>query len=160
MEQIEKAKEIFFSHNGQFYHIAHDGMYDEYKRYNIDEIVEKQWAEELISLRLNEYKETSDFRYLMPLAEYYNRYDMLNEILTVKLKGDYLNKLVVIELLTGLLCKNKDRIDHYNDKRKTVIQFYDVLKNENIPDEYIRKGYYKINERLEEINKQLCINYN
>ena len=51
-----KAKEIFLHCNGQHYHMAHDGFWEEYKSYNIDKSTEDKWTKELINLRLRNFK--------------------------------------------------------------------------------------------------------
>jgi hypothetical protein len=153
METI-KAKEIFFSYNGQHYFMDHDGVYDEYKKYNISEIVEKEWIEELVKLRLNEYKESSDYKYLTPLVDYYNRYDLIIEIVNVKLKGAFINKIIVLEDLTKILCNNKGKIKNYEKNRKIIIRYYNILKEENISKENLG---YNIDKRFEKIKEKLGI---
>ena len=147
-----RAKEIFFENNGQHYHIAHDGFYDEYKSYNISKCVEKQWIEELVELRLNEYKQTSDMRCLIPIVDYYNQYDLLDELLSVEIKGDYINRFVIIELLTKLMSKNRSKIKNFKERKAVIVKTLSAFMEEKIPSKY---GAYNIEERLEKIKKRL-----
>jgi hypothetical protein len=150
----KKAKDIFFRHNGQHYHMAHNGYFDEYKKYNIDEETEEKWVEELVDLRFNEFKETSDMKYLYPLVDYLNRYELLDELLLIKPKGTYINQFVIIEMLAKLLHKNKKKIVNYNDKKKIFVDSIFTIIGDEVPIEY--EGY-NIENRKEKIKKKLQI---
>jgi hypothetical protein len=150
----KRAKEIFFQNNGQHYHMAHDGFWDEYKKYNINHETEKIWVEELSKLRLKEFKHTSEMIYLIPLVEYFNKYELLDELMSVKIRGTYINNFVIIELLTKLLYKNKNKINDYKDKRSIIVNIVKDFIKGKIPKEY--EGY-NIEERIEKIKKRLKI---
>jgi hypothetical protein len=150
-----RAKEIFFQNSGQHYFMAHDGYYDEYRTFKIDKSVEEQWINELVELRLNEYKQSSDMRCLIPSVDYYNRYDLLDKLLSVEIKGDYLNRLVIIELLAELMCKNRNKIENFKDKKAIVVRSLSAFIAEKIPKKH---EAYRIEERVEEIKKKLKIN--
>jgi hypothetical protein len=150
----KRAKEIFFENNGQYYHMAHDGFWDEYKEYNIDKDTEEKWIHELTKLRLKEFKQTSDTRYLIPLVDYFNKYDFWDELLSLKLKGTYINKLVTVELLTKLLCKNRSKITNFKDKKLIMVNAVSKFIDENIPNEYA-DSYYHVEDRLEKVKKRL-----
>ena len=117
---IKKAKEIYFINDGHYYYMAHDGFYEEYIEYKINKQTEEKWKKELIQLRKREFKKTSDIRYLIPLVELYNQYELLNELLLVKNRINYINELVIIELLSKLLSKNKSNIKDFKEKKMIV----------------------------------------
>jgi len=45
---IENAKKIFFDFACNYYYMQHDGVYEEYKKYNITDEQEKDWRREYI----------------------------------------------------------------------------------------------------------------
>jgi hypothetical protein len=47
---IENAKKIFFDFACSYYYMQHDGVYEEYEKYNISEEQEKDWRKEYIDL--------------------------------------------------------------------------------------------------------------
>ena len=149
----KRAKEIFFQNDGQYYPMAHDGFYEEYKSYNVSKETEEKWIKELIKLRLKEFKRTSDFIYLSPLVNYYNKYDLLDELLSVKIKGTHINRLVIIELLTKLLCKNRKKIENYKDKKAVIKNIIAAFAEENLP----KKDAEHIRCRLKQVKKKLRI---
>ena len=146
------AKEIFFENDGQYYHMAHDGFWDDYKEYNVDKNTEEEWIKELINLRLKQFKQTSEIRYLIPLVEYYNTYEFLEDLLSVENKDTYINKLVIIELLTTLLCKNKSKILNYKDKKQIIKNNVLEFIEEKIPVKY---EAYNVTDRIEKIKRKL-----
>ena len=89
-----KAKQIFLHYNGQHYHMAHDKVWEEYKNYNIDKNTEDEWIKELINLRFMDFKKSSDIKYLIPLVDYYNDYKLLDELLSLKLKGTFVDNII------------------------------------------------------------------
>ena len=147
-----KAKEIFFQYDGRHFFMWHEGIWDEYKKYNIDEITEENWRKELINLRLKDFKQTSKIRYLIPIVEYYNKYDLLDELLSVKIKGTYINSLVMIELLTKLMYKNKNKVENFKDKKAIIVKFFSTFIEEKIPKKY---EAYNVEERIKEIKAKL-----
>jgi hypothetical protein len=100
-----------------------EGNYKEYLNYSISKETEKIWTEELISSKLNEYKETSDYRSLYVLLDIHNRYDLLDKIMEIKIRGSLINKIVVIELLTSFLCKNKNKINKFENFQNKLIDY-------------------------------------
>jgi hypothetical protein len=150
----KRAKEIFFQNSGQYYFMAHEGYWEEYKGYNIDKNTEEKWIEELTKINFVKYKKSSDMIPLIPLVEYFNKYELLDELLSIKIKGTYINKLVTIELLTKLLCKNKIKIINYKDKKAIIVNDFRKLIEEKIPVEY--EGY-RVEERIQKLKKRLRI---
>ena len=147
----ERAKEIFFKFNGQQYHMAHDGFRDEYRKYCISEIIEEKWIEELIKLRLSEYKKTSDMIYLIPIVEYYNKFELLDKLLSIKIKGTYINKFVIIEMLSKLIHKNRRKIENYKNIKIIYINIVSNFSKESIPKKY---EAYNVEERLRKIKSK------
>ena len=151
---IKKAKEIYFLNDGHYYYMAHDGFYEEYIEYKINKQTEEKWKMELIQLRRKEFKKTSDIRYLIPLVELYNQYELLNELLLVKNKINYINELVIIELLSKLLDKKKNKIENYKEKRmiikKRIIKYIqEVVPKVRDPEHYV--------QRIEKVKRRLRI---
>ena len=107
-----KAKKLFFHYNGSKFHMDREGDYTEYSKYNVNEENEKKWMEELIQIKFKQYKETSDFRDLYVLTNN-ERYDLLEKIFEIEIKGTVLNKIVIMELLTEFLVKGKKRVIDY-----------------------------------------------
>ena len=148
-----KAKEIFFQNDGQYYFMAHDGFYEEYRSYNIDKNTEDKWTKELINLRLRNFKKSSDMIHLISIVDHYNKYELLDELLSVKLRGTFINKFVIIELLTTLLAKNRSKIVNYNEKKMIVNMVSKIIERKNL-EEYDK---YSIENRLIKIKKKLRI---
>lgn len=48
---IERAKHIFYTHNGQKFHIWHEGFMKEYDLLHIDSELEQEWLEDLKNKR-------------------------------------------------------------------------------------------------------------
>ena len=149
-----KAKQIFFHYNGQHYHMAHDGVWEEYKNFNIDKSTEDEWIKELINLRFEDFKKSSAIKYLIPLVDYYNEYKLLDELLSLKLKGTFIDKFVTIELLATLLTKNRNKIINYKEKKNIIINIISQLFEKNIPKKY---ESYNIENRLQKMKKKLRI---
>jgi hypothetical protein len=148
MENIKKAKELFFHYNGSFFNMDREGDYKEYSKFNIDKETEKIWMEELIQLKLKQYKKTSDFRYLYFLTDN-NRYDLFDKIMEVEVTGTSLNRIVVMELLVEFLCKNKKIINNYEIYKDKIIEYYNQIKQKKIRNEH--------NERLNKIKEKLNV---
>jgi len=151
---IKKAKEIYFMNDGHYYYMAHDGFYEEYIEYKINKQTEEKWIKELIQLRKREFKKTTDIRYLIPLVELYNQYELLNELLLVNNRINYINELVIIELLSKLLDKNKNHIKDIKEKKMIVkerIKKYiqEVVPKVSDPEHYI--------QRIEKVKRRLRI---
>ena len=149
-----KAKEIYFMNDGHYYYMAHDGFYEEYIEYKISKQTEEKWKRELIQLRRKEFKKTSDIRYLIPLVELYNQYELFSELLSVKNKINYINELVIIELLSILLDKNKNKIEDFKEKRiiiKERITKYiqEIVTKVSDPEHYV--------QRIEKVKRRLRI---
>ena len=51
MKDLEKAKELFLLYEGNGYLMAVDGVWDEYKSYNISEELENTWNLEFIKTK-------------------------------------------------------------------------------------------------------------
>jgi hypothetical protein len=149
--EIIKAKELFFHYKGSLFHMDREGDYEEYSKYNIDEETEKIWKEELIQLRLKEYKETSNFKSLYVLTDN-NRYDLLDKIMETEIKGTLLNKIVIIELLTEFIYKNKIKINEYEIYKNKLIEYCNKIREEYISKEYLE---YSIKERLNKIMEKI-----
>ncbi|MDR2109137.1 MAG: hypothetical protein LBP28_06740 [Coriobacteriales bacterium] len=151
---LETAKSLFFSVDGSKYHLWHDGMIKEYENYNIDRATESQWLKELTNLRLKQYKQTSKFEYLRPIIDLYNRYDLLDEIIKVKFKGSYINKIAIIELLIEAINRNRGKIKNHEDYKNTIIENYNKLKEGNIPIKYLNNG---LELRMKNIEEKLGV---
>jgi len=151
---IKKAKEIYFLNDGHYYYMAHDGFYEEYLEYKINKQTEKKWKKELIHLRRKEFKKTSDIRYLIPLVELYNQYELLNELLLVKNKINYINELVIIELLSKLLDKNKNKIENYKEKKMIIKERITIYIQEVVPKVRDTEHYV---QRIEKVKRRLRI---
>jgi len=149
---IKKAKEIYFMNDGDYYYMAHDGFYEEYLEYKIDKPTEEKWKKELIQLNRKEFKKTSDITYLIPLVELYNQYELLNELLSVKNRINDINELVIIELLSILLYKNKNKIEDIKEKKMIVKEriknfIQEVVPKVSDPEHYIQR-IDKVKRRL------------
>jgi hypothetical protein len=148
------AKEIFFLNSGNYYHMAHDGFYDDYLKYNIDKKTEEKWTEELIKLRFKEFKQTFDIRYLIPLVDDFNTYNLIEKLINIKFRGTFINKFVVLELLTKLLMKNKNEIEKYKEIKTKIVINLRILLSEEIPKEYFA---WNIENRIVKIKNKLRI---
>ena len=51
MKDLERAKELFLLYEGNGYLMAVDGVWDEYKSYNISEELENTWNLEFIKTK-------------------------------------------------------------------------------------------------------------
>ena len=78
----------------------------------------------------------------------------MDELLSVKLRGTFINKFVIIELLTILLAKNRSKIVNYNEKRKIIVNMVSKLIEGKNLEEYDK---YSIENRLVKIKKKLRI---
>jgi len=78
----------------------------------------------------------------------------MDELLSVKLRGTFINKFVIIELLTTLLAKNRSKIVNYNEKRKIIVNMVSKLIEGKNLEEYDK---YSIENRLVKIKKKLRI---
>ena len=78
----------------------------------------------------------------------------MDELLSVKLRGTFINKFVIIELLTTLLAKNRSKIVNYNEKRKMIVNMVSKLIEGKNLEEYDK---YSIENRLVKIKKKLRI---
>ena len=154
-----RAKEIFFNSNGVYYFMAHDGFYEEYKEYNVDKETEEKWTKELIKSRLKEFKKTGENVYLSPLVEYYNQYELLDELLAVNFKKAYhgkpyyyLSRLATIEMLSKLMSRNKSKILNYKDKKGILKSAIAEFIQECIPKvdnpEHCMQRLEKVKRRL------------
>ena len=84
--------------------------------------------------------------------ELYNQYELLNELLSVKNRINYINELVIIELLSILLYKNKNKIEDIKEKKmifKERIKKYiqEVIPKVSDPEHYIQR-IDKVKRRL------------
>lgn len=150
---LKRAKQIFFECDGSLFYMSRNSLEDEYNNYGIDDKIEKQWENELIKLRLSEYKKTCEFIKLHTLIEY-SKYELLEEILNVKIRGPYINQLVVLEYLIDFLKKKKWKFRKElfklgNEKIKTQL---DILKLKKVP---IKIQGWEIQSRLKDIEKKL-----
>lgn len=73
-----------------------DGMYPEYKKFNISEEQEKKWMNELTELKLDELKNKGNWNSIHFLIHHSN-YNHLNEILNSEPLGKYWEKCAFLE---------------------------------------------------------------
>jgi len=109
----DRAKELFFEYSGKHCQMANDGVYDEYKSYNISKAQEDQWLEEIRREQvLNNASDSAATRILFAkrcsIAKRLKDSDMLSELLNMLfseevLADDPLSKLYMYETLGDTL---------------------------------------------------------
>lgn len=150
---LNKAKKLYFKYDGSQFYMSHDGADEKYNKYNISKEIESVWKEELIIQRMHEYEVSSNFMKLHTLI-YYSRFNLLEKIINVKVRGSYINKLVVLEMLIDFIIKNKKNIknDLIKKSKKIIFQEYIKLNNIEIPKKYVKNN---VKSRTKEIKKAL-----
>lgn len=105
-----RAKEIYVGYNGSSFFMQREGVYDEYKSYNISKEQEIAWKEELIEILYNQlsFEDGYAFYKLAVIAENYHDQSIVEKLITYisnnKTKGDSLIKLIYAEVLLKIPC--------------------------------------------------------
>lgn len=61
-EIMDRAEYLFFTYNGNHYYMANDGVYEEYKSYNIPKEQESIWLTEINSSAIRNLSDSSDIK--------------------------------------------------------------------------------------------------
>lgn len=131
MNNIEKAKDIFRSHDCSYFILYQDSqaILDEYLSYNIDKNIEIEWTREYILDNLNEMNSENMIKYVYKLhhcAVY--KFDELTLNMCNKIKGTYLyinddDKTILLLKLLQIMDKSKNK----NVMKKIKIIMMEIL---------------------------------
>lgn len=130
MSNYEKAKKIFFDHNGNKYFMSLNGEYDTYTLYNVPYDVECNWRKELLENRETELIKAQK------MPDIFDRFFSYKSI-AVNLKEE--------EALNFMLCYIKDNISSLDTFTATnLIEItYDAVKR-MLEQKKRRKFYWKL----------------
>lgn len=154
MKEYEKAKRIFLYYNGNYYLMERDGIYSDYKSYEIPKYYEKKWLHEKIIMLLFELKEENDVRKLLEknlkILELIFELDkktihrkFLFQFRKNLNKMDMFSKVVLIETILDKLNK-KNPSKETGTLKKIISKLLVITQNENIISDDFKdeKGKY------------------
>jgi len=142
MKEYEKAKRIFLYYNGNYYLMERDGIYSDYKSYEIPKYYEKKWLYEKIIILLFEIKKENNVRKLleknMKVLELMFELDKKTVYKKVFFqlrknfnKMDMFSKVILIEMIIEKLNK-KDFSKETGTLKKIILKLLMITQNENI----------------------------
>jgi hypothetical protein len=155
-ENIEIAKKLFFDFACNYYYMRHDGVYEEYKKFNITEEQEKDWRREYIEFWINKLsiEDTFPLRRLIDA----NAQELIPALVNVSNNGDSYTKYWCAKAILDFSIGRKDFTEHTKEivsallkllvdgpitiskQNKTKISFSSMLLSGVFtPEKYIRK---------------------
>lgn len=167
-KDILRARKLYFDYCGNSFFMHREGVYDEYKAYNISKEQELLWKEELVETLYNQLSVDGGYAFhkLSMIAEDYHDYSIVEKLIaylsTNMTKGDSLIKLIYAETLLRIACSTeltKIKLDVISDLLKSVSDHPITVDSswtkkgfsDKLPDEeYIKNRLKKDFNRLAE----------
>jgi hypothetical protein len=150
-DRHKTAKRLFFDYDGSTFYMSRNDVETVYKAYHVPIEIENEWKRELTALRLSQYRETGKFAYLGYLLEN-NHAELLAAILERKPNGTYINKLVVLEMISSYVLKHVSTIKNIPEES---IGFFRKLASELIAGIPKRYSAFNIDNRLAKISEAI-----
>jgi hypothetical protein len=156
MDEQRKAKKIFFDFACNHYYMQHDGVYDEYKKYNVSEKQEKEWRIEYIDFWVDKLSVDNPLS-LSRLIDA-NAKELIPALVNMSNNGDGFTKYWCAKAILDFSMRSKDFPEKVKDivrvllkpladgvviileQNKTKISFTSILLSGTFtPEAYIRK---------------------
>lgn len=172
-KSFSKAQNIFFDYSGSFFLMSREGIYEEYKSYNISKDQELVWKDELVEKWYKQLsvEDTLALSKLASITADYHDYSIVEKLIGFIVnnmdKGDSLIKLIYAETLLNIACPKdltRAKIDTVIDLLKsvssnpiTVNPIWTQRGFAELPDkEYIANRLKKDLDRAVEIKRMYC----
>jgi hypothetical protein len=133
-EQRQRAKELFDLYRGHFFQMHRDGVFEEYKTYEIESQIEIDWYNEWIDTCTNHLsiRDWDAITSLESLAKYYQDSRILDNVIAFASRhimgADSIVKLMYAEKLMDLIKSLKKVVSR--EKRHTAYQLtYKMLED-------------------------------
>ena len=140
-ENIDRAKKIHFDYLGDKFQMMRDGLYDEYKTYNISDAQEKKWIESIFDDKLNSINinDVNSFSSILLILRFNS--EMLKQNLQKIINFLAHNENLITSKLDFLFFSQKiiEIIDYYIDNYKDTDK--NLLKNEKHKLQRLREKY-------------------
>ncbi|WP_378127556.1 hypothetical protein [Cohnella boryungensis] len=116
-DQIIRAKELFTSYDGSTFQMYRDGLFEEYKQYNIPKQLEIKWINEIIDQSIQELsiRDCKTLFRLDSIATNYQDKRILKEVLSFAsrnvMSSDSIVRLLYAERIIEIIQKTKKQLD-------------------------------------------------
>jgi hypothetical protein len=140
-EQLEKAKQLFFSYQGHFFQMNRGGVLEEYKTYNIANEVEAEWYKAMVDQiagELSIMNWNAVFR-MESLAKYYKDSKIIEKVISFVsqhiMGSDSIVKLMYAEKIIEIILKTVISDDElYKAYKVTLGTLEDIISKPLIID--------------------------
>jgi len=123
----ENAKQLFFDYACSHYYMFHDGVEEEFKKYNISEIQEQEWRREFIDSWIG--KLSVDDPYPLKRLRDTSAQEAISALRNLGFQGDSYSKLWCANAILDFIKGSESWAKQGND---AAIELFDKLATENI----------------------------